>query len=378
MLTQKISVIYIFLYYFLYGFSYNLSKIDITQAFDKMLSYIQRNKYRTFAMITYDFKEDTDMSEIKQPASALSSPRFCNMGTFMRMQKVDTAEGLDFAIAGAPFDTGSSFRSGSRFGPNAIRNISAMMKPNNVIMQVNIMESLKGGDIGDFNITPGYIHPSYDAIEKGVAGILEKNACPIVLGGDHAITLAELRAVAKKYGPVALVHFDSHSDLCDEVFGQKYNHGTPFRRAMEEGLIDPSKSIQIGMRGSLYDPDDFKIAADLGFKVIPGDTLHTMTPADLANAIKERVGDNKVFLTFDIDFIDPAYAPGTGTPEVGGFTSYEALQYIRGIKDLNFVGFDVVEVAPPYDHSEITAYMGANLIFEFLSILAYQKANKNK
>jgi len=144
------------------------------------------------------------MSEIKQPASALSSPRFCNMGTFMRMQKVDTAEGLDFAIAGAPFDTGSSFRSGSRFGPNAIRNISAMMKPNNVIMQVNIMESLKGGDIGDFNITPGYIHPSYDAIEKGVAGILEKNACPIVLGGDHAITLAELRAVAKKYGPVVI------------------------------------------------------------------------------------------------------------------------------------------------------------------------------
>jgi len=155
-------------------------------------------------MITYNFKEDTDMSEIKQPASALSSPRFCNMGTFMRMQKVDTAEGLDFAIAGAPFDTGSSFRSGSRFGPNAIRNISAMMKPNNVIMQVNIMESLKGGDIGDFNITPGYIHPSYDAIEKGVAGILEKNACPIVLGGDHAITLAELRAVAKKYGPVVI------------------------------------------------------------------------------------------------------------------------------------------------------------------------------
>ena len=209
------------------------------------------------------------MSEIKQPASALSSPRFCNMGTFMRMQKVDTAEGLDFAIAGAPFDTGSSFRSGSRFGPNAIRNISAMMKPNNVIMQVNIMESLKGGDIGDFNITPGYIHPSYDAIEKGVAGILEKNACPIVLGGDHAITLAELRAVAKKYGPVALVHFDSHSDLCDEVFGQKYNHGTPFRRAIEEGLIDPSHSIQIGMRGSLYDPNEHKMAAELGMKLIP-------------------------------------------------------------------------------------------------------------
>jgi len=169
------------------------------------------------------------------------------------------------------------------------------------------------------------------------------------------------------------VHFDSHLDLCDTVFGQKYNHGTPFRRAMEEGLIDPEKSVQIGMRGSLYDPDDFKIAADLGFTVIPGDKLHTYSPEDLLKVIKEKVGDNKVFLTFDIDFVDPAYAPGTGTPEVGGFTSFETLQYIRALKDLNFTGFDVVEVAPPYDHSEITAYMGANIIFEFMSILAYQK-----
>ena len=157
------------------------------------------------------------MSTVKQPASALASPRFCNTGTFMRMSKVDSAQGLDFVIAGAPFDTASSFRSGSRFGPQAIRAISAMMKPNNVILQVNIMESLKGGDIGDFNITPGYIHPSYKAIEEGVAGILQENAIPIVLGGDHSITLAELRAVAKKHGPVALVHFDSHSDLCDEI-----------------------------------------------------------------------------------------------------------------------------------------------------------------
>lgn len=327
-------------------------------------------------MITYDFKEDTDMSEIKQPASALSSPRFCNMGTFMRMQKVDTAEGLDFAIAGAPFDTGSSFRSGSRFGPNAIRNISAMMKPNNVIMQVNIMESLKGGDIGDFNITPGYIHPSYDAIEKGVAGILEKNACPIVLGGDHAITLAELRAVAKKYGPVALVHFDSHSDLCDEVFGQKYNHGTPFRRTIEEGLIDPSHSIQIGMRGSLYDPNEHKMAAELGMKLIPAHKVREMgLPALIETAI-ERVGDKPCFLTFDIDFIDPAYAPGTGTPEVGGFTSLEGLELVRALKDLNFVGFDIVEVLPAYDHGEITAYLAANIVFEYLSILALKKKRK--
>ena len=316
------------------------------------------------------------MTDIKQPASALSSPRFCNMGTFMRMQKVDSAEGLDFAIAGAPFDTASSFRSGSRFGPNAIRNISAMMKPNNVIMQVNIMDGLKGGDIGDFNVTPGYIHPTYQAIEEGVANILKENACPIVLGGDHSITLAELRAVAKKYGPVALVHFDSHSDLCDEVFGQKYNHGTPFRRALEENLIDASHSIQVGMRGSLYDPDEHKMAAELGMKLILAHKVREMGLETLIKTILERVGDKPCFLTFDIDFVDPAYAPGTGTPEVGGFTSLEALDLVRKIKDLNFVGFDLVEVLPAYDHGEITAYLAANIVFEYLSILAVKKKAK--
>ena len=313
------------------------------------------------------------MAEVKQPASALSSPRFCNMGTFMRMTKEDSAKGLDFAIAGAPFDTASSFRSGSRFGPNAIRNISAMMKPNNVILQVNIMENLKGGDIGDFNVTPGYIHPTYDAIEAGVAGILEENAVPIVLGGDHSITLAELRAVAKKYGPVALVHFDSHSDLCDEVFGQKYNHGTPFRRAIEEGLIDPAHSIQIGMRGSLYDPNEHKMAADLGMLLIPAHKVREMGFEALIRTAMERVGDKPVFLTFDIDFVDPAYAPGTGTPEVAGFTSYESLSLVRAIKDMNFVGFDIVEVLPAYDSGEVTAYLAANIVFEYLSILAAKK-----
>lgn len=292
------------------------------------------------------------------------------------MQKVDSAEGLDFAIAGAPFDTASSFRSGSRFGPNAIRNISAMMKPNNVIMQVNIMDGLKGGDIGDFNVTPGYIRPTYQAIEEGVASILKENACPIVLGGDHSITLAELRAAAKKYGPVALVHFDSHSDLCDEVFGQKYNHGTPFRRALEENLIDASHSIQVGMRGSLYDPDEHKMAAELGMKLIPAHKVREMGLETLVKTILERVGDKPCFLTFDIDFVDPAYAPGTGTPEVGGFTSLEALELVRNIKDLNFVGFDLVEVLPAYDHGEITAYLAANIVFEYLSILAVKKKAK--
>lgn len=310
---------------------------------------------------------------IHQPASALSSPRFCNMGTFMRLPRVQSAEGLDFAIAGAPFDTGSSFRSGSRFGPSAIRNISCMMKPNNVIQQVNIMESLTGGDLGDFPIVPGYIHPSYAAIEAGVTGILNEGAVPIVLGGDHSITLAELRAVAKKYGPVGMIHFDSHSDLCDEVFGEKYNHGTPFRRVLEEGLLCPERCIQVGMRGSLYDPDEHKMAADLGMLLIPAHKIRQMGLPALIEKIKERVGSGPTFLTFDIDFIDPAYAPGTGTPEVGGFTSLEGLELVRALTSVHFVGFDVVEVLPAFDHGEITSYLAANLVFEFLSILALRK-----
>ncbi|WP_312907502.1 agmatinase [Tissierella praeacuta] len=310
-----------------------------------------------------------------QPASASSSPRFVNMGTFMRMPKIDRLEGLDFAIVGIPFDTASSFRTGARFGPNGIRNISVMMKPNNVIMEINILDELKGGDYGDINIVPGYILPSYEKIEKEMTKIVNADVTPISLGGDHSITLAELRAVAKKHGPVALVHFDSHADINEEVFGEKYNHGTPFRRAIEEGLIDLSHSIQIGMRGSLYDPNEHKMAAELGLKLIPAHKIREMGFEELLKQIKERVGDKKAFLTFDIDFVDPAYAPGTGTPEVAGFTSLETLNLIRGIKELNFVGFDIVEVAPPYDFGEITSYMAANIAFEFLSILALKKKN---
>ncbi|WP_313757031.1 agmatinase [Tissierella sp.] len=310
-----------------------------------------------------------------QPASASSSPRFVNMGTFMRMPRIDRLEGLDFAIVGIPFDTASSFRTGARFGPNGIRNISVMMKPNNVIMEINILDELKGGDYGDINIVPGYILPSYEKIEEEMTKIVNADVTPIALGGDHSITLAELRAVAKKHGPVALVHFDSHADINEEVFGEKYNHGTPFRRAIEEGLIDPSHSIQIGMRGSLYDPNEHKMAAELGLKLIPAHKIREMGFDELLKQIKERVGDKKAFLTFDIDFVDPAYAPGTGTPEVAGFTSLETLNLIRGIKELNFVGFDIVEVAPPYDFGEITSYMAANIAFEFLSILALKKKN---
>jgi len=313
------------------------------------------------------------MSSNKQPASALASPRFCNTGTFMRMPRMQDVDHPDFVIVGIPFDTACSYRTGARFGPSAIRSISAMIKPNNVLLGVNVLEGLKGADYGDVNVTPGYIHPTYEAIEKELQPIVDAGIVPITLGGDHSITLGEMRAVAKKYGPLSMIHFDSHSDLCDEVFGQKYNHGTPFRRALEEGLIDPSHSIQVGMRGSLYDPNEHQMAADLGLRLIPGHKVREMGFDAVVKAIIDRVEDRPVFLTFDIDFVDPAYAPGTGTPEVGGFTSWETLSMLRQLKDLNFVAFDVVEVLPACDSGEVTSYLAANICFEFISMLAVQK-----
>jgi len=316
-----------------------------------------------------------DERNIKQQATAFASPRFCNTGNFMRMERVNNADGLDFAIYGVPFDTASSYRSGARFGPQGIRNISVMMKTNNPIQEVNILDYLKGADMGDVNVIPGYIHPTYDKIEEFTSSILDGGAIPIALGGDHSITLAELRAIAKKHGPVSLIHFDSHADINDEVFGEKYNHGTPFRRAIEEGLIDPHKSIQIGMRGSLYDAGEFKLAASLGLRTIPSHEVRAMGIPAVIEEIKKRVGDNKAFLTFDIDFFDPAFAPATGTPEVGGYSSLEGLTFIRSLTEINFVGFDIVEVAPIYDVAEITSLLAANVVFEFLSVLALQRRN---
>lgn len=316
--------------------------------------------------------------EVKRPSTAFASPRFCNTGNFMRMERRDSAEGLDFAVYGIPFDTATSYRPGARFGPQAIRNISVMMKTNHPIHEVNILDYLEGADLGDVNVVTGYIHPTYAAIEEFVDEIVEAGAIPIAIGGDHSVTLGELRSIAKKHGPVSLLHFDSHSDINDEVFGEKYNHGTPFRRAIEEGLIDPHKSVQIGMRGSIYDQGEFQLAADLGLTLIPSYKVNEMGIKETIKKAKEIIGDNKVFLSFDIDFVDPAYAPATGTPEVGGYTSLETIEIIRQLTGLNFVGMDIVEVAPMYDMAEITSLLAANIIFEFISVLAIDRKEKQE
>ncbi len=308
-----------------------------------------------------------------KPVDPRKSPRFSGIRTFMRLPHIRTIAGIDFAIIGVPFDTGASYRVGARFGPEAIRSASVLLRHHNQVLDVSIFEYCTGVDYGDLPVNPGYIEDSYEKIARALFAVVDRGVIPILLGGDHSITLAELRAVVKKHGPIALLQFDSHTDTGDKRFGRKYGHGTPFRRAIEEKLLLVNHSIQVGMRGSIYQKDSITAAESLGFEVVTSTQAYEIGIDKLVHRIRERVGDANVFLTFDIDFVDPAYAPGTGTPEVGGFTSREALQLIRGLRGLNLVGFDVVEVLPQYDQAQITAILAANVIYEFISLIALRK-----
>ena len=308
-----------------------------------------------------------------KPADPVKSPRFSGIKTFMRLPHTKNLEGVDFAIIGVPSDAGASFRTGQRDGPAAIRKVSALLRHHNPVLNVSPFDYLSGIDYGDLPVVPGYIEEGYKRIEESLLPIIDAGVIPILLGGDHAITLPELRAIAKKHGPVSLVHFDSHSDTVEEYFGKPYNHGTPFRRAVEENLLDVDHSIQIGLRGSIYSEKHLEIPKELGFEIITTEEIWELGISKTIQKIRNRVLNTKVFLTFDIDFVDPAYAPGTGTPEVGGFTSGEALRFVRGLKGLNFVGFDLVEVLPAFDPSEITSLLASNIIYEFISLAALNK-----
>ncbi len=309
------------------------------------------------------------------PPDASVAPRFAGIKTFMRLPHVKTTDDVDFAIIGAPFDTGCCYKNGARFGPDAIRIASTLMRNYSMNLDVNIFDYLSGIDYGDIDITPGYILETYKQIEDGMKPILDGDVFPVVMGGDHSITLAELRAIYKKHGKVALIHFDSHLDTWDQYWGQKYAHGTPFRRACEEGLIDTEHSIQIGIRGSQYGPEDVQGSIDLGFEVLTANELHKIGIEEGVKRIQNRVKGAKAFLTFDIDFVDPSMAPGTGTIEVGGFTGQETMNLIQGLKDVNLIGMDMVEVLPTIDPSGRTAYMAANIMHEVISILALQRKN---
>ena len=309
-----------------------------------------------------------------RPANSFETPRFSGVRTFMRLPNNEDLANADAAIVGAPFDTGASFRVGARFGPEGVRSASHLLRPYNPSQDVSIFDHLSVIDYGDVPVVPGFIEESYREIQKGLSDVHRAGVVPVVIGGDHSIALPELRAAAETHGPVALVQFDSHADTWDAYFGKKYNHGTVFKRAVEEGLLRPERSIQVGMRGSLYDSGDLQASRELGLDLLTTDDVRGIGVSETVERIRERVDDAKVYVSFDVDFVDPVYAPGTGTPEVGGFTSYEAQKFVRGLRGLNVVGCDVVEVYPQYDGpGQVTSLLAANIAYEFLSLAAIRR-----
>jgi guanidinobutyrase len=304
-----------------------------------------------------------------QPISGNDLARFSGPQTFMRLPAVESAEGLDVGFVGIPMDIGTSWRSGTRFGPKQLRQESAMIRPYNIQTGAAPFDSLQCADLGDIAINTFSLSKSLSIIQDTYEDILKNPVIPMGLGGDHSLTLPILRAMHKKHGPVALVHVDAHADVNDEMFGERETHGTVFRRSYEEGLITPSKVWQIGLRGTGYTAEDFSEAADWGFNQRLASDLWHKSLISLGKEIVTSIGDQPCYITYDIDSLDPSFAPGTGTPEIGGLTTPQAMELIRNLKGLNVVGCDLVEVSPPYDTSGNTALVGANIMFEMLSIL---------
>jgi agmatinase len=309
---------------------------------------------------------------VYEPWDALKAPRFTGPRTYARLPYVKELEGVHAAVFGIPWDGGASFRGGARFGPEGVRSASGMIRTYNPVQKVQVFGALSTIDYGDAPTAPGYIEQTLERVEAFVRPIAESEALPVAIGGDHSTTLAELRALAAVHGPLGLVHLDSHMDLWDTYFdGLRYGHGTLFRRALEEGILDPSRVLQAGMRGPLYGEADEEIPGALGVETIPWVELVELTAAELAERARARLGTGPAFLSLDVDFVDAAFCPGTGTPEVGGPTSFEALTYLRALTGMRFVGFDVVEVAPAYDGpGQVTALFAANAVFEMLSLIA--------
>jgi agmatinase len=307
-----------------------------------------------------------------RPIDAQVVPRFAGIKTFMRLPHVTDLDGVDAAAVGIPFDTGTSFRPGPRFGPEAIRSASSLLRPYHPAHDVDLVETLNMVDYGDVPVAPGDTPGSLERIQAGLAPLVDAGVFTLGLGGDHTITLAELRAhAAARRGPLALVQLDAHADTWDAYFGQKYFHGTTFKRAVEEGLLDPAASVQAGMRGSLYGASDLEVSRELGFRVIPSEELRALGPAAFGDEVRARVDGRPVFLSFDVDFLDPAFAPGTGTPEIAGFSTAEAVAFLRSLRGIDLVGCDAVVVSPAYDGpGQITALAAANVLWELLALRA--------
>jgi guanidinobutyrase len=310
------------------------------------------------------------MSDYNQPLSGNEMPRFAGIATMFRLPIAESPEGVDVGIVGVPLDIGTSNRNGARYGPRQIRAESVLVRPYNMATRAAPFDSFQVADLGDVALNAYNLAASIKLIEDHYRELLRHDLKPISLGGDHTIALPILRAIAAKHGPVAVVHVDAHSDTNDEMFGERETHGTIFRRAIEENLIEPGKMFQVGLRATGYAADDFDWARKQGATVVPAEDCWYKSLAPLMDAIREKIGpEHPVYLSFDIDGLDPSVAPGTGTPEPGGLTSSQALEIIRGCFGLNLVGADLVEVSPPYDTTGNTALLAANLVFEMLCAL---------
>jgi guanidinobutyrase len=306
--------------------------------------------------------------KFNQPQGGNEMPRFGGIATMMRLPHVPDAAGLDVAFVGVPFDIGTSNRAGARFGPRQIRTESCLIRPYNMATRAAPFDSLQVADIGDVAINTFNLGKSVAIIEQAYDEILKQGCKPLTMGGDHTISLPILRALKKQHGPVGIVHVDAHADINDHMFGERIAHGTPFRRAIEEGLVEPTRMVQIGLRASGYEADDFDWPREQGVRVVQAEECWYQSLKPLMEEVRTQLGAGPVYLTFDIDGLDPAYAPGTGTPEIGGLTIHQGLEIIRGCRGLDLVGGDLVEVAPAYDTSGNTALVAANLLFEMLCV----------
>ena len=306
---------------------------------------------------------------LNQPLGGNEMPRFGGLASMMRLPVATHAAGLDAAFIGVPLDIGASNRAGARFGPRQIRAESSLIRPYNMATGAAPFDALQVADLGDVPINTYSLEKSVGIITDFYREVLGHGCVPLTLGGDHTIALPILRAVAERHGPVALIHVDAHADVNDEMFGERIAHGTPFRRAVEEGLLQTNKVWQIGLRGSGYAADDFDWPRRQGFTIIPAHEVWWQSLAPIMDKVRAIIGDAPCYLSFDIDGIDPSFAGGTGTPEIGGLSVPQALEIIHGCRGLNLVGADLVEVSPPYDPSGNTALLGANLLYEMLCVL---------
>jgi guanidinopropionase len=324
--------------------------------------------------------QDTPDIQFNQPVSGLVTPRFGGIATFMRLPHVrlEDAQNIDIGLVGVPWDGGTTNRPGPRHGPRQMRDQSSMVRRMHQSFHINPYELANCADLGDCPVNPANVDDGLKRVETYFKTLVGKGIRPLSAGGDHLCSLPILRAVGEKR-PVGMIHFDAHTDLYDGYFGGfKYTHGTPFRRAIEEGVLDPKRTVQIGLRGSMYDLDDFEFGQKMGVRLIRIEEAMEKGPAKIMEEARRIVGDQPIYVSFDIDMLDPVYAPGTGTPEVGGFTTFQAQQMLRGLRGLNIMGADVVEVSPPFDPSGLTAYAGVTMMFELLCLMAEDVARRRK